>query len=154
MVKINLYKYSGRRNTVNKQLQVHQVLNGTLKDYFNYLNPDITVRINNLDNCNYCYIEPFNRYYFIDDVVVRDNGALELILSIDVLKTYERAILASTGETILQDNPNKYSSNRSGVYDLRPTAEKIEFPNKELFTKEGSIIMTTLKGKEETEIWQ
>lgn len=146
MVSIQLYNYRGRRNTVNKQLGDPLTLSGTLKDDFNYLNPTITVRLSNLLNSNYCYISNFNRYYFIDDIIVKSNGAYDLLLSVDILKTYETDILTATGETVLTADANPYSSNRDSTYNLKPQFEKIPFPETGLLDPDGTIIMVTIKG--------
>lgn len=39
--------------------------------------------------CNYCYIEEFNRFYFIDDIVIQNNKLFSLALSVDVLESYK-----------------------------------------------------------------
>lgn len=146
MVEIILYNYNGEKNTVNKKLQRVFNLKGTLKDYFNYLNPSIKVRVKDIKNCNYCYISSFKRYYFIEDVVVRTDGSFELLLNVDVLKSYEDVIMQSTGTVTQSTNSNKYLSDRVNVYDVKPKFEKIEFKNKGLFNEKGSIIMITIKG--------
>lgn len=148
MVEIKLYQYTGQRNTVNKQLDVLKTLEGTLKDYFNYMNPTITLRMKTDEKFNYCYISSFNRYYFIDDIIVRDNGTFEYVLTLDVLKTYEQEIMTATGETVTSTDGDPYSSNRDSAYSVKPNFEKIEFPNKGLFNEDGTIIMVTIKGND------
>lgn len=148
MISIDLYKYDGRREDVNKQLDNPRVLKGTLKDNFNYLNPTITVRLNDLIDSNYCYISTFDRYYFVEDIVIKNNGSASLFLSIDVLKTYESEIMAAQGETILKDNANPFSSTRSSSYNVQPNFKKIPFPNTDLLDKDGTIIMVTIKGND------
>ena len=43
----------------------------------------------NILKCNYCYIEEFNRYYFINDIIVKSTNIFTLVLNIDVLETYK-----------------------------------------------------------------
>lgn len=148
MVTIQLYKYEGDKNTVNKELTPIISLTGTLKDYFNTLNPDITVRSKTKINGNYCYIDVFDRYYFINDVIYKDNNAVELVLAIDVLKTYESAILNSTATNVYKDGANKFISNRTNTRIVTPIIEKLDFSNKGLFDETGNLIMVTIKGGE------
>lgn len=45
---------------------------------------------------NYCYIALFKRFYFITDIVCRENGMQEISLSVDVLQSF-REITPTTG---------------------------------------------------------
>lgn len=148
MVTIQLFEYTGNKETINKELTPTITLNGTLKDYFNTLNPDITVRSKTKINGNYCYIDVFERYYFINDVIYKDNNAVELVLEIDVLKTYENLILDATATNVYKDVANKFISNRSTTRILTPIIEKLDFSNTGLFDETGNLIMVTIKGGE------
>lgn len=148
MVTIQLYKYAGNKDTVNKDLTPTISLSGTLKDYFNTLNPDVTVRSKTKINGNYCYIDVFDRYYFINDVIYKDNNAVELVLAIDVLKTYEDVILDATATNVYKDGANKFISNRTTTRIVTPIIEKLDFSNTGLFVETGNLIMVTIKGGE------
>lgn len=146
MVTIQLYNYVGRKDTVNKELTPTISLSGTLKDYFNTLNPDVTVRSKTKINSNYCYIDVFDRYYFINDVIYKNNNAVELVLAIDVLKTYESAILDTTATNIYKDGANKFISNRTSTHIVTPIIEKLDFSNVGVLDETGNLIMITIKG--------
>lgn len=148
MVTIQLYNYVGHKNTVNKELTPTIALRGTLKNYFNTLHPDVTVRCKNKINGNYCYIDVFDRYYFIDDVIYKDNNAVELVLAIDVLKTYEGDILNAVGTNVYRDEANKFVSNRDTTRIVTPIIEKIGFSNEGVLDEVGNLIMVTIKGGE------
>ena len=148
MVTIQLFEYTGNKETVNKELNPTISLSGTLKDYFNILNPYVTVRSKTKINGNYCYIDVFERYYFINDVIYKDNNAVELVLEIDVLKTYEDAILDATATNVYKDGANKFISNRTTTRILTPIIEKLDFSNTGLFDETGNLIMVTIKGGE------
>lgn len=148
MVTIQLYKYEGNKETVNKELTPTTSLSGTLKDYFNTLNPDVTVRSKTKISGNYCYIDVFDRYYFINDIIYKDNNAVELVLAIDVLKTYEDAILDATATNVYKDGANKFISNRTTTRIVTPIIEKLDFSNTGLFDETGNLIMVTIKGGE------
>lgn len=148
MVTIQLYKYEGNKDTVNKELTPTTSLSGTLKDYFNTLNPDVTVRSKTKIDGNYCYIDVFERYYFINDIIYKDNNAVELALAIDVLKTYEDVILDATATNVYKDGANKFISNRTTTRIVTPIIEKLDFSNTGLFDETGNLIMVTIKGHE------
>lgn len=96
--------------------------NGTLKDSASIINPIITVEFNNKDKkklvvednnipiiannmyivysisdlvkrVNYVYIEDFNRYYYIDDIISISRDLWEISMSVDVLMSYKDIIL-------------------------------------------------------------
>lgn len=50
----------------------------------------------NLKGYNYMYIADFGRYYFIDDIVTKNNDVWEVSGHVDVLETYKDQILANT----------------------------------------------------------
>lgn len=133
-------------NTVNKTLPTGNVINGAMWDGFSISNPVVTIKFPTMITANYCKIEKLNRFYFIDKVIYRSCDKWDLQLRVDVLKTYATQILQTTATVTVRDTPNKYVSNRNNVYNRKPNFEKIDFPKKGLFNKEGSIIMVTVKG--------
>ena len=142
MTTINFYSYNGHPNTVNKQLGDFTAIEGDLR-------PTVTLRKQPRPTFNYCYIPDLGRYYFVDRVSFEGNNAYELVLRIDVLKTYESEILAATGRVSESDNPDPYISNRDTVYKRTPNFEKVPFSETGLLNENGGIIMVTLKGTTE-----
>ena len=118
-----------------------------MRDAVNILQPVIRLKHTGTFNYNYCFVRELNRYYFITSYNVIDNTQIELRLRIDVLKTYEDAIMAATGTVIESSDANKFISLRRQVFDARPNVEHIDFPQQDLFDKDGHIIMVTLNGK-------
>lgn len=147
MVTIKFYKYTGRPRTVNKTLGESTDISGVLRDNFNMIKPVITIRKQDVSNFNYCFIPDFNRYYFIEEVTLQNKNEYEMQLSLDVLKTYESQILDATGRVTERDNPNPYISNRDTVYNRQPNFEKLDFPNTDLLSEDGTITMVTIKGE-------
>lgn len=150
MTTINFYSYNGHPNTVNKQLGDFTAIEGDLRQTFDVLRPTVTLRKQPRPTFNYCYIPDLGRYYFVDRVSFEGNNAYELVLRIDVLKTYETEILAATGRVTESDNPDPYISNRETVYKRTPNFEKVPFANTGLLNETGGIIMVTLKGNDNT----
>lgn len=148
MITINFYSYNGHPNTVNKQLGEFTAIEGDLRQTFDVLRLTVTLRKQPRPTFNYCYIPDLGRYYFVDRVSFEGNNAYELVLRIDVLKTYESEILAATGRVSESDNPDPYISNRETIYKRTPNFDKVPFANTGLLNETGGIIMVTLKGNE------
>lgn len=145
MVKIKTYIYNGKPNEVNKTLQEKEEYEGVVNATFNVLTPVIRFRTRTPVTFNYVYIESLNRYYFVSEKQ-QDGDICTVRLRVDVLFTYKDIILNSTATLTKSENGNKYLSNRSNVFDVRPNIKKVDFPNKNLLNSEGKIIMVTIKG--------
>ena len=145
MVKIKTYVYDGEPNRINKTLQENNEYTGVLNMTFNVLNPIIRFRTRTPVTFNYVYIESLNRYYFVSEIEQNgDNCTVRL--RVDVLQTYKEKILASSATLAMGNNINKFVSNRTNIYDVRPKIKKINFPNNGLLNETGTIVMITLKG--------
>lgn len=59
-----------------------------------------------LDRVNYAYIELFKRFYFIDDIIFKNDGIIELHMTVDVLNTYKDQIADSQQEVIRSESIN------------------------------------------------
>ena len=149
MTTINFYSYNGHPNTVNKQFGDFTAIGGDLRQTFDVLRPTVTLRKQPLPTFNYCHIPDLGRYYFVDRVSFEGNNVYELVLRVDVLKTYETQILAATGRVSEAEKPDPYISNRETVYNRKPNFEKVPFTETGLLNETGGIIMLTLKGKTE-----
>lgn len=147
---ITLYNYDGKRNTINKTLQNGVNVDGTIKDATNVLTPQIRFRtkqnLQNVKAFNYVYIAALNRYYFVENCEIQSSDVFILSLRVDVLKSYENAILASTATITERENANKFISNRANIHDVRPQFSKINFSVNAPFDENGVLIMVTLKG--------
>lgn len=147
MIEAIFYKYNGKYNALPKTLGEGTTLPGLLRDTCDRATPTLTVRsASPMFDFNYCYIPTFGRYYFIDRIDVQSNDTYRLTLSVDVLQTYHKQILSSDCTVNYSVSPNPYINNRANMYDVRPQLKKIDFENKNVFDKEGTIIMITLKG--------
>ena len=104
-MQIKLYNNQNVKNSINKVLQNEIVLNGTLKEPSSILSPQIkVVKQDDILLKNYCYIEKFKRYYFIENITVENNNFLTLDLSVDVLESFKNDILKSTQVIGRQEN--------------------------------------------------
>lgn len=145
MIKIKTYIYDGKPNTVNKTLQENEEYTGVLNATVNVLTPVFRFRTRTPVSFNYVFVESLNRYYFVSEMN-QDGDICTVRLRVDVLQTYKEKILASSATLTKGENVNKYLSNRSNVYDVRPNIKRVDFPNKDLLNQDGQIIMVTIKG--------
>lgn len=94
MVHVTFYKTFSQRNVINKYLQTPYATTAELYDNTDIFNPELKLAWNNsyTTTYNYFYIQEFNRYYFLDDVVAEPGGAARVKGSVDVLYTYKESI--------------------------------------------------------------
>lgn len=149
-MQITLYKYSGKSNVINKTLHSGVNVDGTIKDTANTITPQIRLRaketLSNIKSFNYVYIAAFNRYYFVENCEIISTDICIVSLRVDVLKTYENEIKASTATITERENANKFISSRANIHDIRPQFARIDFSVNAPFDENGAIIMITLKG--------
>lgn len=145
MIKIKTFVYDGKPNEVNKTLQENEEYTGVLNATFNVLTPVVRFRTRTPVTFNYVYIESLTRYYFVSEKQ-QDGDICTVRLRVDVLFTYKDIILNSSATLVKGDNVNKFVSNRTNIYDVRPKTKKINFPNTGLLNETGTVVMVTLKG--------
>ena len=91
---ITLYLNNSEKNKIGKELTLVASLSGSLKEPSGIINPVITIEYSSPTAFNYCYIDAFNRYYFIKEVKVLYDDILQLTLVVDVLESFKDSILA------------------------------------------------------------
>ena len=98
---IDFYKINDVRNRINKTLGIPYTINNV---FFKSNNIDIIkpfLRLSrDMTQYNYCFIRELNRFYFIDDVAIENNGIKDYRLSIDVLMTYKTEIMGNKAHII------------------------------------------------------
>lgn len=145
MVTVKTFVFDGNPNTVNKTLTEQETVTGLLNASFDILNPVLRFKTRTPVSFNYCYINELQRYYFVKDVA-QDGDMCTVRLNVDVLFTYKDKILQATGTIVNGENSNRYSSNRSKIYDMRPILKQLEFDLNKSFADTGKIVMVTIKG--------
>lgn len=147
MVHVTFYSTYSNRNVIHKFLDPVITTTADLYDNTNVLNPELKLVWDNsyVSSANYFYIQEFNRYYFLEDIVAEPGGAARVKGSVDVLYTYKESIgydhivitrafnskpwadtdpsklfSNTTGPTYLKDNKLPLKPNRDiKVYDLK-----------------------------------
>lgn len=102
---IDFYKINDVKNKINKTLGVPYTISNI---FFKSGNVDIIkpfLRLSrDMTQYNYCFIRELNRFYFIDDVVIENNGIKNYKLSIDVLMSYRNEIMNNETHIIESEN--------------------------------------------------
>ena len=144
-MKIKLYKVYDRENKLNKTLNNELVLTGSLKTKVSVFNPVIMLKSDNFNfsEYNYCYIEDFNRYYFIEDIDINALTLFEMRLREDVLMSFNSDIKNMTVQINESSNPNSnFIDCKMG--DKKELIQSIDLENP--FSKTGFLYMSTIKG--------
>ncbi|MBR2152208.1 MAG: hypothetical protein IJ944_02840, partial [Clostridia bacterium] len=68
-MQITLYINSSEKNKIGKTLAVVDVLSGSVKQPCSITHPEILIEYSNPINFNYAYIDAYDRYYFVADVI-------------------------------------------------------------------------------------
>lgn len=92
---IVLYQNMSERNKLNKNILYPNTLTGNLRNATSIINPVIIVNmpISTVGSYNYMYIESFNRYYYINDVISIKDDISEIHAHVDVLMSFKTEIL-------------------------------------------------------------
>lgn len=143
---ITLYINNSEKNKIGKNLTNDFSLSGTLRDTTNIINPVILIELNEIGNYNYCYIDEFNRYYFITDITVIRTGLFAISLMVDVLESFKSDI--KNLSVILLNTQNVGSSNYlpSQVFrnNVKSITDILNFPNG--LNDSGEFILITAGG--------
>ena len=98
-MEIILYSTKDGENVINKTLVEKYRFNIKMKKDVDMITPTIILNdkgVMNFNSCNYCYIEEFNRFYFIRTIENITAHIWALVMECDVLETYKTDILATT----------------------------------------------------------
>lgn len=104
MIHITFYKFTGARNAINKTLSDGVTIECNFNLEYNTVHPKLKIVADAFDY-NYCYIQEINKYYFIDDNIIKRNTYYEMNLTEDVLTTYKDFILTLTGTVTRSKTP-------------------------------------------------
>lgn len=144
-MQITLYVNASEKNKINKSLTAVSTLMGSVKDNTSITHPKILIEYDNPVSFNYCYIDAFNRYYFVDDVIIVRNNLLQISLSVDVLESFKTAILSQN--VIIDKNTSNYElylPDENLITLVKTKTDIVNFPNGLLDS--GEFILITAGG--------
>lgn len=118
---IKLYKNSAEPNKVDKTAELSTVgtISGVLRQECSLINPEIIIQYDKPPDFNYCYIENFGRYYYVENIVSMRQNLWRVRLRCDVLMTYKTQIL----------NLNARIARQQYTYSYRQIDSEIPFTN-------------------------
>lgn len=106
---VKLHHNSSPDNKIGKQLDAGLSMNCVLKEESSILKPTIIIEAATAPiTYNYMYIQELQRYYFIDDIVSKNNKIWEITGHVDVLQTYKNGILGQS--VVLARQQNKFNT--------------------------------------------
>lgn len=148
---IGFFKNKSDRNVLGKNIDVtsghYTQVDGKIIYNWSVLTPKIIVK-GDFKEYNYVSIPLLNRLYFIDDIVLLENGMQEITLSIDSLESYRDQIKEASGVIERQKSlTNKYfgDSYYWTQSNKRITTEKFEGANS-LFDRSYNCYVLTIAG--------
>lgn len=143
-MKLILYSIDDDSNVINKTLGVGLEIDIEIRAQDDISNVVLMLaKINGVDfkKFNYCFIDGFDRFYFIDSIS-NVNGLLwKLNLSCDVLETYKADILASKARLKRNLKTGDYVD---GQIDMTVNKSVMVYKSDKGFTGDKTIILTTL----------
>lgn len=150
---VNFYTVTDAANVVSKTIPADTLQTISNVDIFKPSTLDsprlVLSSFTNMFDKNYCYIEKFGRYYFINNITVTSAQRVIMDLSIDVLHTYAAAIKSCTGTAIRSESAgiNKISDSKYPVNTCKYILDMINY-DKTPFTRlpTSPYILTTIGG--------
>lgn len=105
---VKCYRNNSPTNFVDKELDLLETLNGTLRDGSSIIDPVIMVQANapgfQSNQVNYLYVEQFGRYYYITNIISVNYTLWELHCHVDVLMSYKEQIRQQTAIVARQES--------------------------------------------------
>lgn len=97
---VRFYSTKSDRKQINKEIgnEIGGSASVRIKENTSVFSPVLELRkdtVGNWQSVNYAYIEEFRRWYFIDNVELRNDGLVSVSLTVDVLYTYRKDLVSS-----------------------------------------------------------
>jgi hypothetical protein len=142
---VKIYTNNSEKIALSKNLTELMTVSGVLREMTSIQNPTIILNrnITDLINCNYVFIEDFNRYYYVNNITSVKQNLTQLDLSCDVLMSFKDDILKQTAIIKKQqDNWNLYIDDGSFSAQQNSRVQIKSFPN----SIEGESYVLVLAG--------
>lgn len=145
---ITLFKSTAEVHRVDKTdyLTIFDTIEGTLRESCSISTPIITFEMEEFPLFNYVYIAPFNRYYFVTEIVSIRQNLWEMHLDIDLLMTYKEGI---KGLSAFIDR-NEFDYNEDIIDNKRVLEQGFNISthrvDNEIFNSKPTYVLTTFNG--------
>ena len=141
-----LYKTNDSDNVINKTLTAVYSFNLNMKKDVDIVQPIIILNDKGMmefTKCNYCYLQEFDRYYFIRAIDNVSNHLWSLSLECDVLESFKLDILTSVVEINKPIGDGEFYVNDIKS-EVRKEVDLYEGDTE--FTKDKTIILSSIGG--------
>ena len=146
-IKMTLYTNISNDNVLNKNItKICDITSISLKQSTSLENPVMIIDTTyDLTNCNYAYVEEWDKYFYINNIDLMPGGLYSLSMHVDVLMTYASEIL-NIPATIerSQNEYNPYINDGTYVSDSREFVSVVNFNTG--FNDTGEFILITAGG--------
>ena len=114
MIVVNLYNNTDDKRVINKTLTQLYTVNANIITPSSVMTPQLRVAWSSgLPAANYMYIQAFNRYYYITDIIADTGGAAIISGRVDVLMSYAAAIKSLPAVVIRSTSSTNTGSQKS-----------------------------------------
>lgn len=134
-------------NVIDKDLELHVPdLVGTLRARSSIIDPVIIVEANSpgfhANHSNYIYVEEFNRYYYITNIISVNHTLWELHCHVDVLMSFKEQIKAQTAIVARQESKyNLYLDDGVFMAYQNPIVQTKRFSVEAPFETQSFVLM-------------
>lgn len=129
---VTLYTNTSEQIKVDKDLTLIGTVTGSLREESSIVTPKILIEgsLATYALCNYCYIEAFNRYYYVGPITSVRNNLLLLTCKCDALSSWKSGIRANKAIIKRQAwNNNLYLNDGSLRYYQNSIVQTKTFPS-------------------------
>lgn len=145
-MQLSLYSTKDDENVINKDLILKNTINIMMKNTVEVVTPIIILKDTgtlNMMECNYCFIDELQRFYFIRDIELMGKNMYRLTLECDVLESFKDDILASECEYSKTISDGDYMAFNPST-DVRKVVST--YSNDFTLTKQKNIILSSIGG--------
>lgn len=149
-MRVTLYKNTSENNSVNKDITHVANYDCIVKlDGISLSNPVVVLNYTGqlATDVNYCYLEEYDRYYFIEEIIPSTGSRIILRLKCDLLYTFRNEILELNCIIDKQEKRSKsnmYLNDGSFVVQSNQNIEILPFSNG--FNENGTYILICAGG--------
>lgn len=143
---ITFQENSSPLNKVDKSVSDVVTVTGNLREGSSILDPEIEIEssldASMLGRVNYAYIPTFNRYYYVNDIVIDITGLWLVSMHVDVLMSYKTEIKAQNAIVARQERKyNMYLDDGWFMTYQNPLVRQQYFSNPTPFEGESYILV-------------
>lgn len=149
MSKVYIYSNSSDNRNLDKNISALSSFDCDIMSGTSATEPTLILndsRINDYLHANYCYIELFKRYYYIEEFVMLKNGQVSIKCKVDVLFTYRNYIRAL--KCLVSRQEYKYNDYIRDNYVVSRVGTKTDKKKVGSLGNDISYVMTVTGGSE------